>query len=190
MIYRVLFLLICTSLAAPSADDRPARKGGAGQPVQASKCNEVPPHPFDLILSRPTSNTITVSVLCYADAKGCIAYGTARGILSGRTPVRSFKTGEPAAIVLSALQPNAQYYYQFQSSLTNSAELSFRTARLSGSTFSFTVTADSHLDEHTDPLVYLRTLNDARAEAPDFHIDLGDTFMTEKHLSREAAAKQ
>jgi hypothetical protein len=190
MIVRVLLLLIWLCLAAQAADERPARKGGARQPVQASKCNEVPPHPFDLILGRPTSNTVTVSVLCYADAEGCLAYGTARGNLSLRTAVRSFKSGEPAAIVLSALQPNTQYFYQFRSSRTNSAELTFHTARPPGSSFSFTVTADSHLDEHTDPLIYLRTLNDARAEAPDLHVDLGDTFMTEKHLSREAAAKQ
>ena len=30
----------------------------------------------------------------------------------------------------------------------------------------------------------------ALADAPDFHIDLGDTFMTEKHASRESAARQ
>jgi predicted phosphodiesterase len=30
----------------------------------------------------------------------------------------------------------------------------------------------------------------ARADAPDFHLDLGDTFMTEKHRSRENAARQ
>jgi arsenite transporter len=27
-------------------------------------------HPFDLILSHPTSNSVTVSVLCYDDAEG------------------------------------------------------------------------------------------------------------------------
>jgi hypothetical protein len=190
MIHRGIVLLICAALAAQAVEERPARKGGSRQPVQASTCNDVPAHPFDLILGRPTSNAITVGVLCYADAEGCIAYGTARGSLSVQTPVRSFKSGEPVLVVLSALQPNTQYFYQFCSSRTNSAELAFHTARLPGSAFTFTLTADSHLDEHTDPLIYRRMLANARADAPDFHLDLGDTFMTEKHPNREAAAKQ
>ena len=56
--------------------------------------------------------------------------------------------------------------------------------------FTFTVTADSHLDEHTDLALYQRTLITAAGDRPAFHIDLGDTFMSEKHASREAAAKQ
>ncbi len=58
------------------------------------------------------------------------------------------------------------------------------------SQFIFTVTADSHLDEHTDLALYQQTLKNAAADKPVFHIDLGDTFMSEKHESREAAAKQ
>jgi hypothetical protein len=83
--------------------------------------------------------------------------------------------------LLLALQTFAQ---------SNSEEFTFHTTRPPGSTFTFTITADSHLDEHTDAATYQRTLANALADAPDFHIDLGDTFMTEKHLSREAAAKQ
>jgi hypothetical protein len=56
--------------------------------------------------------------------------------------------------------------------------------------FTFTITADSHLDERTDRALYRQTLSLAAADKPAFHIDLGDTFMTEKHESREAAAKQ
>ena len=73
---------------------------------------------------------------------------------------------------------------------TNSAVFSFHTARAPGRTFTFTVTADSPLDENTDPVVYQRTLANALADKPDFHIELGDTFMTEKHLNRDAAFKQ
>ena len=36
----------------------------------------------------------------------------------------------------------------------------------------------------------LRTLQAARADAPDFHIDLGDTFMVDKQPDREAALAQ
>lgn len=46
------------------------------------------------------------------------------------------------------------------------------------------------MDEHTEPEIYQRTLANALADSPDFHIELGDTFMTEKHPNREAAFKQ
>ena len=60
----------------------------------------------------------------------------------------------------------------------------------SGSEFTFTVTADSHLDERTDLALYQRTLSNAAADKPVFHIDLGDTFMSEKHADRGEAEKQ
>lgn len=186
-----VLLLLGVALASPAADEKPARKGGdSKQPIQTSKCNEVPAHPFDLILGRPTGTSVTVSVLSYEDAEGCVAYGTAAGKLALKTPVRPFKKGEPAEIVLSGLQPDTRTFYQLVLARTKSGEFSFHTARPPGSAFTFTITADSHLDEHTEPAVYQQTLADALANKPDFHVDLGDTFMTEKHANREAASKQ
>lgn len=180
--------LLCAACVAEA--DGGNRKGGSRQPVQASCCNDVPAHPFDLILGRPTADSVTVSVLCYEDSDGTIAYGAERGKPDHQTPVISFKAGEPKEIVLSDLQGNTEYFYEFHSAKSRSGELFFHTARAPGSTFAFTVTADSHLDEHTDPAIYQRTLAGALADKPDFHIDLGDTFMTEKHPDRDAAAKQ
>jgi predicted phosphodiesterase len=56
--------------------------------------------------------------------------------------------------------------------------------------FVFTITADSHLDYNTDRALYERTLKRAAADKPAFHIDLGDTFMSEKHTNRADAAQQ
>ena len=185
-----VLLLACGLVVAQGIGDKPARKGGSKQPVQTSKCNDVPAHPFDLILGRPTAKSVTVSVLSYDDVDGLLAYGTEPGKLAAKTAKRQFKKGEPAEIVLSSLSPNTQYHYQFRSARGNSAEYAFHTARPPGSPFTFTITADSHLDERTEPAIYQRTLADALAEKPDFHIDLGDTFMSEKHLDRESAARQ
>jgi hypothetical protein len=177
-------------LVAHAAEEKPARQGGARQPVQTSRCNDVPAHPLDLILGRPTSNSVTVSVVCCDDTEGFIAYGTQPGKLIARTPVRPCRKAELVETTLTPLQRNTQYFYQFHSGRTHSAEFRFHTARPSGSRFTFTLTADSHLDEQTDPALYQRTLANALADGPDFHIDLGDTFMTEKHPSRAEAAKQ
>ncbi len=97
--------------------------------------------------------------------------------------------GLPLEIVLPALQPNTQYFHQFHSDRADSEEFSFHTVRPPGSTFTFTVTADSHLDENTDCALYQRTLANALADGPDFHLDLGDTFMTEKYASRTEAVR-
>ncbi len=56
--------------------------------------------------------------------------------------------------------------------------------------FVFTITADSHLDDHTDRNFYQRTLKRAAADGPAFHVDLGDTFMSEKHTNRADATRQ
>ena len=102
----------------------------------------------------------------------------------------------PVELALNALQANTRYYYQFLwrpagiEQFSRSPEYAFHTARPPGSRFAFTLTADAHLDEHTSAEVYRQTLANIRADQPDFHIDLGNLFMTDKHASREAAARQ
>jgi predicted phosphodiesterase len=56
--------------------------------------------------------------------------------------------------------------------------------------FTFTITADSHLDENTSRELYERTLRRAAADKPAFHIDLGDTFMSEKQKNEQQYADQ
>ena len=90
----------------------------------------------------------------------------------------------PAITINSARAPPGAEQF------TNSPEYTFHTARPPGSSFTFTLTADAHLDEHTSPDVYRQTLANIRADKPDFHIDLGNLFMTDKHASRDEAARQ
>ena len=182
---RALLIVLLGAGLLGGAGDGPSR-----MPSQESKCNDVPAHPFDVILGRPETDSVTASVLCYADADGFIAYGTEQGKLTSKTLVQAFKNGEPAEIVLPSLKPDTRYYYALHLGQTVSPEFSFQTARPSGKAFTFTITADSHLDANTDPALYQNTLANALADKPDFHIDLGDTFMTEKHASREAATRQ
>lgn len=189
---RALLIAILSATLIARAQDAapPGRAGGPRMPAQASRCNDVPAHPFDIILGRPEAGSVTASVLSYSDADGFIAYGTEPGKLTAKTSARAFKNGEPAEIVLPSLQPDTRYYYQLCLGKSASPEYSFRTAKPPGKAFTFTITADSHLDSNTDPDLYQNTLANALADKPDFHIDLGDTFMSEKHENREAAARQ
>lgn len=71
------------------------------------------------------------------------------------------------------------------------ALLSLAAAGISyGQTFTFTITADSHLDENTSRELYERTLKSAAADKPVFHVDLGDTFMSEKQKNEQQYADQ
>jgi hypothetical protein len=164
-----------------------ARPGPERQPPTVT-----PSHPADIILGRPTGTSIVLSVLSDSDGRAVVAYGTQRTDLSARTEAKSLKKGEPQEVILENLKPAARYYYQLLDVTTDKpmVEGAFHTQRASGSTFTFTVTADSHLDQNTDSALYQRTLASALADAPDFHIDLGDTFMTEKHENRDNAARQ
>jgi hypothetical protein len=84
-------------------------KSKAGQPGQDSAKLTVPAHAVDLILGRPTANSVTVSVLAYQDIQGSIAYGVRAGDLSKTTPSRRFATGEPVEVVLNGLEADQQY---------------------------------------------------------------------------------
>jgi len=156
----------------------------------------VPVHDFDLIFARPESHAITISALAYRNLEACIVYGTQSSACTNQTSLRILKAGTPGEFVLASLQADTKYFYRFcwrsagSASFTNSAESSFHTARAPGTSFTFTMTADAHLDEHTSAEVYQQTLANIRADAPDFHIDLGNLFMTDKHATREEAARQ
>ena len=195
--YLLFSIFLLAGFYALAQETAPAKGRGNRGPAEPNTFDfAVPVHPFDLILARPEKNSVTLSVLAYQDMEGFVAFGTQSGTYPMQTPVRQFKKGEPVEVILSGLQANSQYYYQFCSrapgstQFTSSPSCAFHTARSPGSAFTFTITADSHLDGHTDPAVYQKTLANALADKPDFHIDLGDTFMTEKHATREAAAKQ
>lgn len=165
-------------------------KSRAGQPGQDSAKLDVPPHAVDLILGRPTADSVTLSVLTYQDFEGKVAYGPPGGPLTQQTPARRFATGEPVEVLLSGLKPDTAYEYKFQAEGAGLAGGTFHTRRAAGRAFTFTITADSHLDDRVNPALYQQTLANALADAPDFHVDLGDTFMTEKHESRATAARQ
>ena len=60
------------------------------------------------------------------------------------------------------------------------AEHTFRTQRPRGSAFTFAVEADPHMDENSDAATYRLTLINMLAGEPDFLVDLGDSFMSDK----------
>ncbi|HVM61954.1 MAG TPA: metallophosphoesterase [Verrucomicrobiae bacterium] len=197
MTFAIMCALSLTRVSAAANDAQSAMGRGHHTQGGTNVFNvAVPAHAYDLILARPEKNSVTLSALAYQDMETFVSYGTKSGVYPAYTPVQELKRGAPVELVIGPLQANTQYYYQLCSrapgaaDFAKSPEYTFHTARPPGSSFTFTLTADSHLDERTSPEVYRQTLGNIRADEPDFHIDLGNLFMTDKHASRDEAAAQ
>ncbi len=171
----------------PHGTKVPGNNQGQGQGSNSIQTMpfDMPTQPFNVILGRPTDNSITLSMLSAANQTIIIEYGTESGNYTAQTESINLTTNTPQIFQLSNLQPDTEYFYSI-----NGMENTFHTARASGSTFTFTIQADSHLDANTNPQVYEQTLANQRADQPDFVIDLGDTFMTEKYKPFTTAEPQ
>jgi len=193
------------SLVALSADEKPRGPGGKGGGKRAPDGaiddprflfkTDVPAHPLDVVLGRPTKNSATVSVLAYSDREGAIAYGAHAGAPSAKTNVFALKAGEPAEIDLTGLAADARCFYTLSTRERGGVwkaepERSFHTQRSAGKPFVFAVQADSHLDYGIDLPTYEKSLANVLAALSDFLVDLGDTFMTDKRPSYTLAAPQ
>ncbi|MEI6051348.1 MAG: metallophosphoesterase [Opitutaceae bacterium] len=170
-------------------------KGGGRMPTLAFR-TDVPAHLVDVILGRPTNDSVTASVLSYEGFEGYVTFGSNVESLTHETPHQEFLENIPAEIALTGLQANTRYVYQLHTRSKGSekfhvsAEGAFRTARAAGSAFVFTVQADPHLDFGIDPEIYKKSLANVLKSQPDFQVDLGDTFMTDKRTDYRDALPQ
>jgi uncharacterized repeat protein (TIGR02543 family) len=137
------------------------------------------------LLGRPTDSSITINIVPDEDIDYYYEYGTSTGVYTGQTTIESAAGGEPSEIIISGLQANTQYFYQMKyhapgdavDDWVTRAEHSFYTQRASGETFTFTITADSHVNIMLGSgTTWQQTLTNVAGDHPDFEIDLGDTF--------------
>ena len=169
-----------------------SRLGNYTEPPAA---NRVPDHPFTIVLGRPTDRSVTLRVRIHTDAEAFIEHGRDPAALTTRSTAVVFAAGDARDVVLEALEPDTRYHYRLvfrtpAGAETTSPVHTFHTCRTRGAPFVFTVTSDSHLDENTSGAVYLRTLANAAVDRPDFHFELGDTFMTGKYARPEISEAQ
>lgn len=188
--------------APPPAGGRAGRGGGRGPGSGAPRGGpagpmrvEVPAHDLDVVLGRPTRDGVAVSVRAVADAEVVVETRPAAGGAAQRSGPRRLGAGEPTVVELSGLAAGTAYQGRVlwrpvpgRGEPAPGPTFSFCTQRPPGAAFTFTVQADSHLDASTEPALYGRTLAAVAAATPDFHVDLGDTFMTDKYRDDFRAA--
>lgn len=162
-----------------------SRLGGYTEPPPAG---QVPERTLDIVLGRPTDESVTASLLAYSDKEGYLEFGLRRGVYSDTTETVALDNGQPVEILVDGLAANTRYYYRLryrgdgEAEFRSTDEYSFHTQRAADSSFVFTVQSDSHMDENTEGAVYANTLSNALADSPDFHFAMGDTFMTGKYV--------
>lgn len=141
--------------------------------------------PFDVVFGRPTDQSIAASVLAATDLQVYVECGPQTGIYSVQTPAVNLLAGQPQEIVLDQLQPNSQYYCRLrfkaagETAYGADVERAFHTQRSPGSTFTFCIQGDSHPERMRKQFsadLYVRTLQTAAADRPDFYIAMGDDF--------------
>ncbi|MFT3786843.1 MAG: metallophosphoesterase [Tepidisphaeraceae bacterium] len=172
-----------------------AEGGAATQPVASEFLTDIPAYDGNVLLCRPTDRSITVNACMSKDCAVRVHFGPKTGALTQRTDVMALRANEPQEILLDELQANTPYAYELRDARSgkpflSTAAGSFRTARPKGESFTFTVQADSHLDDGCRTDIYRQTLSNQLADQPDFMIDMGDTSMAGKHPSRASALRQ
>lgn len=138
------------------------------------------------MLGRPTNTSITINAASYKPLEVFYEYGTKPGTYTGKTAVVPFPAKDPVDVTIEGLKGNTQYFYRMNyrepgaKTFTQRQEHSFWTQRAPGSTFTFTVQFDPHLDERSNEDTYKLSMKNMLADKPDFIIDVGDNTFVDK----------
>ena len=142
------------------------------------------------MLGRPTNTSIGIKAIFDSAVQVRVAYGTVSGTYPSHTSWQTVTQdifGDAVAVInLTGLTASTEYFYKLQyrtpgdTANTSRPEHSFNTAKNPGEPFTFVIQADPHLDAGSDTALYRVCLKNQLDDNPDFMIDLGDNFMTDK----------
>ncbi|MFN7983280.1 MAG: metallophosphoesterase [Vicinamibacterales bacterium] len=184
--YRIRFLLFATSIvivAGSCSNSTPASPTGSTSSGTSTPSSVAPP---TVVLGRPTDSGVAANLRASADLDAYLEVGDGPGTYNVQSTQVSIAANTTGLVTVQGLRPDASYVYRVRyrarstSSFAADSEHTFHTQRSSGSTFTFVVQADPHLDDNSSTAVYTQTLQNMLADKPDFLIDLGDNSMGEK----------
>ena len=152
----------------------------------------------NVILGRPTSNSIALSILASETLNAYIEYGYTKTKYSGKTPTIKVGAGLPAVIEIKGLKVNSRVFYRIRyasgtsKSFQMGKQASFSTAKNSASNFAFTVHGDTHPEragKMFNSELYYVTMANVAEQQPDFHILMGDDFSIDPLISKGQATQ-
>ena len=144
------------------------------------------------LLGKPTDTSITINIVPDNAIQYYYEYGTTSGVYTGETSPVDAAADQPHETVIDGLSSNTCYYYRMvydgDGSVTDGDfetrdEHQFCTQGAKGESFVFTVTSDSHAQYNTQ---YQQAMINVESDNPDFHLDLGDTFMPDGDANQAA----
>ena len=188
---RVGALLLALGCTAPGGDGSTAPEPpGPGSGDSSTFRGSV-------VLGAPTTRSIRANVYSATQSGSAyLAYGTTAGNLALRSPTVRVVPDVPDEVVLDGLLADTRYYYRLVFTPTggtagNGPERTFHTARAAGRTFTFALQGDSHPErprQQFDSALYVRTLQTAAQDQPDFYFLLGDDFSIDNINAADPAA--
>jgi hypothetical protein len=113
--------------------------------------------PGTVILGRPETDSITLSILTAVNADFYIQYGQTSGKYDKQTSSSTLQKDQPLEYKITGLSTDSTYYYRICSKQTRKisffarAEASFSTQKAVGESFVFTIDADPHFDNNVNP---------------------------------------
>ncbi len=140
------------------------------------------------MLGRVEANSVTVTAAPDQSAEVYLEYGTSSGTYINQTTPVACDSVNPVVAVLSGLNSSTGYFYRMRYRAAGSSDVfasgtehSFHTCRAQGEPFLFDIQADQHLDAGWDSTCFTKTQENIVADKPDFLMDLGDCFLSEKY---------
>lgn len=195
-----LLALACLCEGA-RAEDPPAGGGagaggrGGGRPGGGRVVAQGPHASLSVALGRPTDRSVTINVLSAQDLEVQVAVTSLAGEAPRMLPVSRLASGRPAEIELAGLAPSTRHAYRVrvrtpgETAWREGSGGAFHTQRPAGEAFTFTVQGDSHPERQGrmfEPDLYEQALANVAADAPDFHVLMGDDFSIDPLISRGA----
>ena len=145
------------------------------------------------LVGTPTDSSIVINIIPGSAIEYYYEYGTNSGSYTHQTGYFTAAAGETSEIEMTGLAANTEYFYRMRYHAPGDAmddwvirdEHSFWTQRPEGSSFIFTITSDIH-GQSGGSTNFGRAVANIIADDPDFHLDLGDTFMIDGDTSQSA----
>ena len=150
------------------------------------------------LLTRPTSTSVTVSMVPKVPLELYFLYGRSPGDYTCQTPAVPANGGSALNVTLQGLLPGTQYYYRAcfkepgSTGYQSGPEHMFQTQRSPGSTFTFGIQADSHPEREKqmfNSALYHQTMDNVAEDQPDFYITLGDDFSIDNLIEKDQLSR-
>jgi len=151
---------------------------------------------LNIILGRPTANSIAFNIISSEKLTAYIEYGYTKSRFVSKSASTTIDIESPTIIELKELRASSKIYYRVRYALGNSKTFevgrqgSFATAKKVGSSFSFTVHGDTHPEragKMFNSELYYVTMANVAEQQPDFHILMGDDFSIDPLISKGQA---